>query len=84
LQVHLSSTRNGIYDVELVARAEDDRALGRRPCAQFGNLSGGIAFSHASDDFERALVDEYPFVVGEIFDRRGGDCTPGSNDGETE
>src|SRR6516165_2811880 len=64
LQVHRSSTRNGIYDVEFIARAENDRTLGRRPCAQFGNLRGGVAFCHSSDNFERALIDEYPFIVG--------------------
>jgi hypothetical protein len=50
-QVHGSSTRNGIHDVELVARAEDDGAVVRRPCAQFGNLRGGVAFCHSSNGF---------------------------------
>jgi hypothetical protein len=35
-----------------------------------------------SDVYVRVLVDEYPFIAGEIIDRCGGDCAPGFKNGE--
>jgi hypothetical protein len=78
----VGTCRNGIHNVELVARAKDDRALIHWPRPQFHDLRCGIGLRHSSHDFEAAFVDKDAFIASEIIDWCRGTCDPGIRDSE--
>src|SRR5215831_6271469 len=57
--------RLSVDNVKLVARAEDDRAIGRLVRAQFSDLRRGVALSCASGNLKVCHVDVYTVIAAQ-------------------